>query len=154
VSAGNPRPDHTPDERNSRTSHQRTQLTLIEGPDPWGPWRSEIPSFSSLNFFPKNDQFGCQDRLGTYYVFGNITAQREGVSFTQCVLSRRQLERTGAENASFAPCFYTKTIILPRQAQDKHRESTQNADAFALGRLDGWIYSGLPACVDWGWRGQ
>ena len=37
--AGNPRPDHTPDERNSRTSHQRTQLTLIEGPDPWGPWR-------------------------------------------------------------------------------------------------------------------
>ena len=35
---GNPRPDHTPDERNSRTSHQRTQLTLVEGDQPWGPW--------------------------------------------------------------------------------------------------------------------
>ena len=31
---GNPRPDHTPDQRNDRTSHQRTQLTLIEGPNP------------------------------------------------------------------------------------------------------------------------
>ena len=26
--------------------------------------------------------------------------------------------------------FYTQMIILPRQARDKHRESTQNRDAF------------------------
>ena len=35
---GYPRPDHTADERNARTGHQRTQLTLIEGPTPWGPF--------------------------------------------------------------------------------------------------------------------
>ena len=35
---GNPRPDHTADERNERTGHQRTQLTLVEGDTPWGPW--------------------------------------------------------------------------------------------------------------------
>ena len=27
---GNPRPDHTADERNDRTGHQRTQLSLVE----------------------------------------------------------------------------------------------------------------------------
>lgn len=36
---GYPRPDHTPDERNGRTGHQRTQLTLFEGDAPWGPFR-------------------------------------------------------------------------------------------------------------------
>jgi len=35
---GYPRPDHTADERNDRTGHQRTQLLLIEGPNPWGPF--------------------------------------------------------------------------------------------------------------------
>ena len=35
---GYPRPDHTPDERNGRTGHQRTQLTLVESPTPWGPF--------------------------------------------------------------------------------------------------------------------
>eukprot|EP01062_Namystynia_karyoxenos_P060317 TRINITY_DN51879_c0_g1_i1.p1 TRINITY_DN51879_c0_g1~~TRINITY_DN51879_c0_g1_i1.p1 ORF type:complete len:546 (+),score=157.27 TRINITY_DN51879_c0_g1_i1:87-1640(+) len=35
---GHPRPDHTPDERNPRTGHQRTQLTLVEAPHPWGPF--------------------------------------------------------------------------------------------------------------------
>ena len=29
--------------------------------------------------------------------------------------------------------FILKMIILPRQARDKHRESTQNSDAFSLG---------------------
>jgi hypothetical protein len=35
---GHPRPDHTPDERNERTAHQRTQLILVEAPTPWGPF--------------------------------------------------------------------------------------------------------------------
>jgi hypothetical protein len=35
---GYPRPDHTADERNDRTGHQRTQLTLVEAPAPWGPF--------------------------------------------------------------------------------------------------------------------
>jgi hypothetical protein len=35
---GYPRPDHTADERNGRTGHQRTQLSLVEGPTPWGPF--------------------------------------------------------------------------------------------------------------------
>mmetsp|Transcript_17753 Transcript_17753/g.24772 ORF Transcript_17753/g.24772 Transcript_17753/m.24772 type:complete len:175 (+) Transcript_17753:95-619(+) len=35
---GHPRPDHSPDERNGRTGHQRTQLSLIEAPNPWGPF--------------------------------------------------------------------------------------------------------------------
>jgi hypothetical protein len=29
-----------------------------------------------------------------------------------------------------------KTIILPRQARDKHRESTQKSDAFYFSRAD------------------
>ena len=37
-SDGNPRPDHSPDERNDRTARQRTWLTLLEAPQPWGPW--------------------------------------------------------------------------------------------------------------------
>ena len=36
---GAPRPDHTPDERNGRTGHQRTQLALLEAEEPWGPFR-------------------------------------------------------------------------------------------------------------------
>ena len=35
---GYPRPDHTADERNDRTAHQRTQLLLVEAPTPWGPF--------------------------------------------------------------------------------------------------------------------
>lgn len=35
---GYPRPDHTEDEKNSRTGHQRTQLLLVEAPTPWGPF--------------------------------------------------------------------------------------------------------------------
>mmetsp|Transcript_24286 Transcript_24286/g.45446 ORF Transcript_24286/g.45446 Transcript_24286/m.45446 type:complete len:471 (-) Transcript_24286:170-1582(-) len=35
---GHPRPDHSPDEKNPRTGHQRTQLTLVEAPNPWGPF--------------------------------------------------------------------------------------------------------------------
>ena len=35
---GNPRPDHSPDERNARTARQRTMLTLVEAPTPWGPF--------------------------------------------------------------------------------------------------------------------
>ena len=35
---GDPRPDHSPDERNGRTARQRTWLTLLEAPQPWGPW--------------------------------------------------------------------------------------------------------------------
>lgn len=35
---GNPRPDHSPDQRNDRTARQRTQLTLFEAPTPWGPF--------------------------------------------------------------------------------------------------------------------
>ena len=36
---GNPRPDHTGDERTGRTGHQRTQLTIYEAEEPWGPFR-------------------------------------------------------------------------------------------------------------------
>ena len=35
---GYPRPDHTPDEGHARTGHQRTQLSLVEAPHPWGPF--------------------------------------------------------------------------------------------------------------------
>lgn len=35
---GYPRPDHTADEVNDRTGHQRTQLTLVEAEQPWGPF--------------------------------------------------------------------------------------------------------------------
>eukprot|EP00466_Bigelowiella_natans_P014574 jgi/Bigna1/126926/aug1.3_g1634 len=35
---GHPRPDHSPDERNDRTKHQRSQLVLVEAPEPWGPF--------------------------------------------------------------------------------------------------------------------
>ena len=35
---GYPRPDHTGDEKNGRTGHQRTQLSLVEAPNPWGPF--------------------------------------------------------------------------------------------------------------------
>jgi hypothetical protein len=39
---------------------------------------------------------------------------------------RRRINAPGNENGSgFEPFIYLKTIILPRQARDKHRESTQ-----------------------------
>ena len=37
----------------------------------------------------------------------------------------------GAKNAFFAP--YVETIALPRQARDKHRESTQKREALSQG---------------------
>ena len=40
------------------------------------------------------------------------------------------------ETASFAPC-YTQTHPLPRQARDKHRESTPQKVAFAFGAAAG-----------------
>ena len=39
----------------------------------------------------------------------------------------------GKKTRLFAPEFLLKMIILPRQARDKHRESTQKKDAFSLG---------------------
>ena len=36
---GNPRPDHSPDDRHERTTRQRTWLTLLEADNLWGPWR-------------------------------------------------------------------------------------------------------------------
>jgi acyl-CoA synthetase (AMP-forming)/AMP-acid ligase II len=63
----------------------------------------------------------------------------------------------GAKNASFAP-FYAKTltVILPRQARDKHRE-TQQRGAFFAGTTEGTVYqtshtfpatrSSNPACI-------
>jgi hypothetical protein len=44
-------------------------------------------------------------------------------------------------------CFDIKTIILPRQARDKHRESTQNRDAVSQGRGYGCVVSGLHAAL-------
>jgi hypothetical protein len=49
-----------------------------------------------------------------------------------CSCTARQC--LGAENASFAPFIY-KTIFLPRQARDKHRETALKTQTrFALGR--------------------
>eukprot|EP01046_Picozoa_sp_COSAG06_P029486 COSAG06_NODE_2735_length_6368_cov_19.977987_7_plen_121_part_00 len=38
--------------------------------------------------------------------------------------------RTGKETPLFAPFVHNKCIILPRQARDKHRESTQKRVAW------------------------
>ena len=44
-------------------------------------------------------------------------------------------DRVGAGNGSFfESVLYTKTIILPRQARDKRRESTQNKRRFNFSR--------------------
>ena len=42
-----------------------------------------------------------------------------------------------SKNGPFEPFIYLKTNILPRQAQDKHRESTQKKDRFSSGRTEG-----------------
>ena len=45
--------------------------------------------------------------------------------------------RRRGENGLFFPLFILKCIILPRQARDKHRESTQKETRFSIGRLEG-----------------
>ena len=48
---GNPRPDHSPDERNARTARQRTQLVMLEAPAPWGPF----------SYFLRDDNWSYDD---------------------------------------------------------------------------------------------
>ena len=46
-----------------------------------------------------------------------------------------------SEKTAFLSHFYIKCIILPRQARDKHRESTQNKDyRFAQGGVFGRVH--------------
>lgn len=54
---GYPRPDHTGDERNGRTGHQRTQLLLVESPTPWGPFSV---------FYRTDDWAGDDGSVGGY----------------------------------------------------------------------------------------
>ena len=54
---GYPRPDHTGDERNDRTGHQRTQLSLLEGATPWGPFSV---------FYRDDDWSGADGSKGGY----------------------------------------------------------------------------------------
>jgi hypothetical protein len=37
----------------------------------------------------------------------------------------------GGRDGWFTPLLSCKTVLLPRQARDKHRESTQNKDALS-----------------------
>jgi len=54
---GNPKPDHSPDEKHGRTARQRTQLTLFESPKPWGPF----------SVFYRNDNWHGEDNsTGAY----------------------------------------------------------------------------------------
>jgi hypothetical protein len=53
----------------------------------------------------------------------------------------------GAENASPLTQFYTITIILPRQARDKHRKSSEKRDAL-LCLHAGDLQGGMPAWFD------
>jgi hypothetical protein len=46
---------------------------------------------------------------------------------------------TGAKNASLSPFFMLKTISLPRQARDKHRENSKKEMRFSQGRSSGWL---------------
>ena len=75
---GHPRPDHTPDERNMRTGHQRTQLTLAEGAKPWGPF----------SIFHRDDDWrGWDGSAGGYTpVFPPAWLEDDGLwmGFTQC----------------------------------------------------------------------
>jgi len=54
------RPDHTADEVNGRTGHQRTQLSLVEAPNPWGPFK----------VFYRNDDWGGIDLQKQFSVGG------------------------------------------------------------------------------------
>ena len=51
--SGYPKPDHT----TPRTERQRTQLTLVEGPTPWGPWST---------FYRNDDWQGSDGSRGAY----------------------------------------------------------------------------------------
>jgi hypothetical protein len=44
-----------------------------------------------------------------------------------------------AQETAFLSHLYIKTIILPRQARDKHRESTQKKDASFFAPKNSWI---------------
>jgi len=76
---GHPRPDHTGDERNGRTGHQRTQLTLVEAEQPWGPFSI---------FYRSDDWQGWDGSSGGYTpVFPPawIASEEEmWMVFTQC----------------------------------------------------------------------
>ena len=55
-------------------------------------------------------------------------AQRKEAVVVDSVLALASLE-SGATNASRLPHFMLTLIVLPRQARDKHSESTQKRDA-------------------------
>eukprot|EP01046_Picozoa_sp_COSAG06_P077952 COSAG06_NODE_25627_length_632_cov_1.168856_1_plen_165_part_00 len=47
-------------------------------------------------------------------------------------MNKTKAERRCGQRMAFAPLLYENAMILPRQARDKHRESTQNKDVFFL----------------------
>ena len=75
--SGYPKPDHT----TPRTERQRTQLTLVEGPTPWGPWST---------FHRDDDWRGSDGSRGAYTpVFPPAWIDREAgkdlyIVSTQC----------------------------------------------------------------------
>jgi hypothetical protein len=56
--------------------------------------------------------------------------------------------REGLQKTPFLRHVYIKTIILPRQARDKHRESTQKKEAFFAGCFIEQDKSALAPCND------
>ena len=88
---GYPRPDHTGDEKNGRTGHQRTQLSLVEAPNPWGPFSV---------FFRDDDWSG---------------AMRSSLASVRCILSEllpAMIVRTGIDNQNEAS-FGGYTPVIP-----------------------------------------
>jgi hypothetical protein len=70
-------------------------------------------SFSVLTFIPQN-----------------LATPTQVVTLLDMEKEVPRLDGYGTETPLFAPFVFKMIIILPRQARDKHRESTQNRVAF------------------------
>ena len=63
---------------------------------------------------------------------GNATAEVDGISFAKFSMwwLNEKDRKPPCEKTAFLGHFYIKCIILPRQARDKHRETTQKRCRF------------------------
>jgi hypothetical protein len=63
---------------------------------------------------------------------------------------RKVYDRIGCEKRHFLSHLYTKCIVLPRQARDKHRENSKKTDLFRRDQTnaDRSARKGLKICPD------
>jgi hypothetical protein len=95
----------------------------------------------------------CQDRLGTVICQDRLRTDKKRTCKASQTRSPERARRRSARETrrslrktAFLSHLYIKTIILPRQARDKHRESTQKKMPFFAPLVVGVLEQGCARC--------